>query len=406
MRVAAAALAGLLIAAACGGDDDAPPATPTAPAAASPTAAQTPAPSGTAPPAGTPVPGGYIAAPVFPNVDFSRMVGLHFIPGDPGFALVLTQMEGVIRRFNIANPDEPPTVFLDLSGALIENPRNEEGLLGFAFAPDFETSGRFFVQYTAGEPRRNVIARYTAAGDAADPASATVVLEIEQPAANHNGGALAFGSDGMLYVALGDGGNSGDPHGNGQSLDTLLGKVLRIDVSGASYEVPPDNPFVGRGRGEIWAYGLRNPWRITFDRETGDLWAGDVGQDSWEEVNRIVRGGNYGWSITEGPDCFRDDACDRDELIGPRAYYPTGEGCAVTGGYVYRGRSMPELRGWYVYGDYCSGRVYALDAASASSEPITLIESGDQITSFAEDFEGELYLVTFGDQIYKLDRPN
>ena len=400
-RLALVAAIPLLLAAACSDGEDDPGPTQTAEVPtmqASPGSTPSVEPT-QAPPAG-PIANGYGATPVWPDINFERMVGLHFFPDDPGEAVVLTQMEGVIRRFSAASPGDV-SVLLDLRDRMIDGPRNEEGLLGFAFAPDYATSGRIYVYYTAGDPRRSVIARYNVRDGVADPVSETIVLEIPQPAANHNGGALQFGPDGMLYIALGDGG--GQPQ-NGQSLDTLLGKILRIDVSGDTYTVPPDNPFVGTGRGEIWSYGWRNPWRITFDRETGDLWAGDVGQGSWEEVNLVVRGGNYGWSITEGFECFGESDCDMDELIAPRAAYPTGEGCAITGGYVYRGEALPELEGWYVYADYCSGQVWALDTASQTSEPVTLIEGGDSIASFGEDAAGELYLVTFGEAIYRLDR--
>jgi glucose/arabinose dehydrogenase len=207
-----------------------------------------------------------------------------------------------------------------------------------------------------------------------------------------------------LEFRLKNAAETGDPMGNGQNLDALLGKILRIDVTGDTYTIPSDNPLIGAGRGEIWAYGLRNPWRITFDRETGDLWAGDVGQNEWEEVNQIVRGGNYGWNVTEGPDCFGADDCDTGGLIFPRAYYGGDEGCSITGGYVYRGTAMPELRGWYVYGDYCTGRVSAVDTSSETSNPVLLIASGDNISSLAEDAEGELYLVTFANEIQRLQR--
>jgi len=400
-----AALIVMTFTGACGSDDGPPSATHTR--EPSPGAVTTRPPISASPspaPGVTPIAGAYAAEPVFPHVTFPRMVGLYFVPGDPDHAVVLTQIEGRIRRFNVRDSSQDASIVLDLRDRMILNPDNEEGLLGLAFAPDFETSGRFFVHYTAGNPRRNVIARYTLRNGVADPVSETIILEVPQPFANHNGGALAFGPDGMLYIALGDGGSRGDPQGNGQRLDTLLGKILRIDVSGDTYDIPSDNPFGAAGRGEIWAYGFRNPWRISFDRETGDLWAGDVGQNAWEEVNRVSRGGNYGWNTMEGFDCYLTTPCDRDELILPRAVYPTSEGCAITGGYVYRGQALPELRGWYIYGDYCSGRVWAINTADDGAEPIVLIDGGDRITSFAEDPQGELYLVTFGERIYRLAR--
>jgi glucose/arabinose dehydrogenase len=280
----------------------------------------------------------------------------------------------------------------------------EEGLLGFAFAPDYEQSGEFYVYYTAGDPRRSVIERYRAVDGVADPSSTSVVLEVEQPYPNHNGGAIAFGPDGMLYIALGDGGAGGDPHGHGQDTETLLGSILRIDVSqSAAYTSPPDNPFAqGGGAPEVWAYGLRNPWRITFDRESGELWAGDVGQGEYEEVDRIVRGGNYGWNIVEGPDCFSEDGCIRTGLIEPRVWYDHSDGKTVTGGYVYRGAAMPELRGWYVYGDFGSGKVWAVDASTDTGAPVELMDTDVPIASFAEDPAGELYIVGFDNTIYRI----
>lgn len=394
----------LLLLAACSGSSDSEDeaGTPAAPTAET-TVASAPSPAPTSAPAG-PLANGYTVERAWPEIAYSRMVGLHFFPDDPARAVVLTQREGIIRSFALADPGAA-SVLLDLGEKLTDDPGNEEGLLGFAFAPDYAQSRRIFVHYSAGDPRRSVFARYEVQDGVADPSTETIILEVPQPYANHNGGALVFGPDGMLYVALGDGGLGGDPEENGQDLDALLGKILRIDVSGDAYTVPPDNPFIGRGRGEVWAYGWRNPWRITFDRETGDLWAGDVGQQGWEEVNRVIRGGNYGWNLVEGPDCFAGDPpCEGGDLIAPRAYYPTSDGCAITGGYVYRGSAMPELDGWYVYADYCTGRVWALDASSDTSEPVVLIDHGDPIVSFAEDPDGELYLVTFANAIVRLIR--
>jgi len=353
--------------------------------------------------AGCPRPNGYQAVPAIPNANFGGMLGLAPIPGDATHAAVVTQ-EGVIYRVNLSAPAQPAELFLDLRDLLIPNPGNEEGLLGLAFAPDYAVSRRLYVYYTAGSPRRSVLARYTA-GAAADPASARVLLEIDEPYANHNGGALAFGPDNMLYIGVGDGGSGGDPHGNGQSTATLLGKILRIDVSGDGYAIPADNPFAaGGGRGEIWAYGFRNPWRITFDPETGQLWAGDVGQNQWEEVDRVVRGGNYGWNRFEGFDCYGTSRCDFSGTLLPRASYGHDLGCSVTGGYVYRGDAIPELRGWYVYGDFCSGRIWAVDASRDEGDAIPLADTGRSIASFGVLADGEIYLVTFNNAIYRLER--
>lgn len=394
------------LAAACAtndGDGDRTPA-PTAAVATQPTggATATSAPAGAVPSAGA-----YRAERVFPEIAYNRMVGMHWVPGDANAAVVLTQHDGIVYRVNLVDGDTEPEEYLSVADKLIDGPRNEEGLLGFAFAPDYETSGEVYVHYSTGDPRRNVLERYREVDGAIDPASAQIILEVEQPYANHNGGAIEFGPDGMLYVALGDGGLGGDPQGNGQNRDTLLGSILRIDVSGgeAGYASPPDNPFAsGGGAPEIWAYGLRNPWRMTFDRETGDLWTGDVGQNAYEEVNRIERGGNYGWNITEGPDCFRRDDCDRTGLIAPRAWYGRDDGVAVTGGYVYRGTAMPELRGWYVYGDFATGNVWAVDAAADAGDAVLIAETGVPIASFAQDPDGELYLVGFDRAIHRLVR--
>jgi glucose/arabinose dehydrogenase len=355
--------------------------------------------------AACPQPNGYRAAPVFPQLTFARMVALEPIPGDLDHALLVTQ-DGVIRRANLADEAEPVTVFLDIGSRVIPDPHTEEGLLGLAFAPDYATSGEVYVYYTAS-PRHNRVSRFIAQGAQADPASEHVILNLPSKRAdNHNGGALAFGPDGYLYIAVGDGGDAGDPANNGQNTGTLFGKILRIDVSGTEYSVPADNAFArGGGLPEIYAYGLRNPWRITFDTKSGQLWAGDAGQARWEEVNRIVNGGNYGWRVMEGNHCFRPDSgCDPSGMFAPRAEYSHDFGCAVVGGYVYRGRAMPELDGWFVYGDFCSGRVWAVDAASDSGAAIPLADTGRQITSFAQDRHGELYLITFDNAIYRLER--
>lgn len=294
----------------------------------------------------------------------------------------------------------------------------EQGLLGLAFHPGYESNRRFFVNYTdqAGD---TVIAEYRRSKRAyarASRGSERVLLRVDQPFANHNGGGLAFGPDGMLYVALGDGGSAGDPQGNGQRRDTLLGKVLRIDVDGGSpYAVPDDNPFAGQpaSRGEIWDYGLRNPWRISFDRATGALWIADVGQGAWEEVNREPAGSggglNYGWNVKEGRDCFpAGEDCSLagtlDEMTDPLAVYSHDDGCSVTGGYVYRGRVFPEVRGNYLFGDYCSGKVWAVAAGGRSrQEPVELLDTDLSISSFGESDRGELYLTDLaGGGLYRV----
>ncbi len=302
--------------------------------------------------------------------------------------------------------------FLDIRDRVSDR-GNEEGLLGLALDPDFSSNGHFFVYYTASDPRRSVVSRFsvrTDDADKADAASERVVLEIAQPASNHNGGQLRFGSDGFLYIAVGDGGGRGDPRGNGQDLSTLLGAILRIDVSGldidGGYTAPPDNPFVGRegARPEIWAYGLRNPWRFSFDRATNDLWTADVGQNRFEEVDIIESGGNYGWNKMEGSHCFPEPQgpCEQQGLMLPVAEYDHDSGCSVTGGYVYRGRGLPSLHGAYVYGDFCSGKIWAVRPDGSSvAEQLEIADTSLRISSFAEDLEGELYILSFDGNIYR-----
>ena len=401
--ILSAAFACLLAVACSGGNAGQPTATVPAAPSAGRTTATAPAAASATPTSGGPTENGYELARTLPEANFDRMLGLAAIPGSPNEAVVLTQ-GGVIYRVAL-DGSSSPTLFGDVSGLLIKNPGNEEGLLGLAFSLKFEADGRVFVCYTADSPRRSVLSRFDVSNGAMDMSSERVILEVPQPFANHNGGQLAFGPDGYLYWGLGDGGSGGDPQENGQKLSTLLSSILRLDVSGDGYTVPPDNPFVNvaGAQPEKYAYGLRNPWRFSFDRLTGDLWAGDVGQDKWEEIDRIVSGENYGWSIMEGFECYRTPNCDQTGLIPPRAVYGHDVGCSITGGYVYRGPSMPELQGWYVYGDYCSGRVWAVDTSS-SAAPVLLADSGRTIASFAELPDGELLAVTFNNAIYRLQR--
>jgi glucose/arabinose dehydrogenase len=300
------------------------------------------------------------------------------------------------------------TPFLDISDRVTSG--GERGLLSVAFAPDYVQSGRFFVDYTNLDGD-TVIERFARAADGttADLASGSVILTIKQPASYHNGGLVLFGPDGMLYVGMGDGGGSSE---SSQLGDTLLGKMLRLDVRGDGYAIPPDNPFLGDPsvNDEIWALGLRNPWRFSFDRETGDLWIGDVGGGRWEEVDfqpAASRGGeNYGWPRMEGPDCGLG-ACDPNAYVPPVAAYRHSDGnCVVTGGYVYRGGAIPELDGSYLYGDYCSGRIWALnaaDAAAGTAFPQPVLESRLTLSSFGEDRNGELYLTDLsGGGVYQV----
>jgi glucose/arabinose dehydrogenase len=290
---------------------------------------------------------------------------------------------------------------------------NEEGLLGLAFAPDYRENGYFYVYYSAADPRRSVVSRFSLDQEninVADSQSEVIIMEIAQPFSNHNGGQLAFGPDGYLYIGLGDGGSEGDPQGNGQNLGTLLGKILRINVSGLSapgdYEIPADNPFLNTKGAppEIWAFGLRNPWRFSFDSATGLLWAGDVGQNLWEEIDIVAKGANYGWNIMEGFHCYSPaTGCNQSGLTLPLVEYDHSQGCAVIGGYVYRGDQIPSLQGYYIYGDYCSGNIWALAYHdNAVTKNILLAESGLSITSFGEDLAGNLYILSRDGGIYTL----
>ncbi len=320
--------------------------------------------------------------------------------------IVVVEPDGTVR--------EPP--FLDIRVRIRSG--GERGLLGLAFHPDFATNGRLYVDYTdtAGD---TVVSEFTAdltadpASRTADPGSERVILTVDQPYANHNGGMVAFGPDGYLYISLGDGGGGGDPDGHGQNRGTLLGSILRIDVDAQQpYAIPPDNPLVedAAARPEIWAWGLRNPWRFSFDRVTGALFIGDVGQGAWEEIDAEpagTGGRNYGWNIMEGPECYRQAACDTSGLVAPvAAYERAGDRCAVTGGYVYRGERFPALRGAYLFSDYCSGEVWGLDPAVAladgRAEPVVLGRSGINPGGFGEDEAGELYLAGQAGEILRI----
>jgi glucose/arabinose dehydrogenase len=321
--------------------------------------------------------------------------------GDGSGRLFVLEQEGRIRV--IRDGSLLPEPYLDLTDRISSG--GERGLLGLAFSGDFARDGLLYVNYT--DRRGNtVVSELTApdpAADRADPASERVLLRIEQPFPNHNGGALVMDPHGMLWIATGDGGSGGDPLDAGQRLDTLLGKLLRIDPrpsAEAPYTIPDDNPFVGRAgaRGEIWAYGLRNPWRFSFDRVTGDLWIADVGQNELEEINRWPAGSpagpNFGWNTMEGSACFEPAVgCVTDGLVLPVAEYGHDLGCSVTGGHVYRGAAVPGLAGTYLYGDFCSGTIWGLDAAAADPRPRVLAEGAGAIASFGEDEAGEIFVV-------------
>ena len=348
----------------------------------------------------------------FPALSFSRMTSLTYAD-DGSDRLFVTLQPGRIMVFLNNQGVKEAAVFLDIR-ARVSDRGNEEGLLGLAFDPDYATNGYFYVYYSAAGPRRSVLSRFSASADdpmAADPDSERIVLEVPQPFSNHNGGQIVFGPDGYLFIGLGDGGRADDPFGNGQDTSTLLGTILRIDVSAidraGTYAIPTDNPFVGEGgdaREEIWAYGLRNPWRFSFDPETGDLWAADVGQDRYEEIDIIRPGHNYGWNVMEGAHCFQPSrSCDREGLEMPVVEYGHDSGCSVTGGYVYRGSRLPSLDGAYVYGDLCSGRIWALKHDGVSmTEHLELVDSRLRISSFGVDQPAELYILAFDEKIYRL----
>ncbi len=303
------------------------------------------------------------------------------------------------------------TPFLDLRDQ-VGSRGNEQGLLSIAFHPQFAVNRRFFVNYTdtSGD---TIVAEYQVGTnpDRADPASARELLRIDQPAANHNGGLLLFGPDGYLYIGVGDGGGAGDPLNAGQRLDTLLGKLLRIDVDGSQpYAIPPDNPFVNRADAlpEIWAYGLRNPWRFAFDPVAGLLFIADVGQNAWEEVNVApvtAAGLNYGWRLMEGAQCYRPTTCDPTGLVLPVAVYghnSTSGGCSVTGGEVYRGAHQPALAGVYFYADFCTGNLWALWANGDDWRHALVARLNIQTTSFGIDEAGEIYLLDRAGDVYRL----
>ncbi len=340
---------------------------------------------------------------VFPQLTLDRPVAL--IEAPAGRFYVVQQGGRILTFIDGSNA----TVFADLTDR-VDAGYNEAGLLGMALDPQFAVNGQVYLSYTrGGSPLTSVVSRFTShdGGLTLDPASEQPLLAIDQPYANHNGGNLLFGPDGYLYLGFGDGGASGDPLGNAQNTQTLLGAILRIDVaSTVPYAIPPDNPFASSGgRPEIYAYGLRNPWRFSFDSQSGKLWAGDVGQNDWEEIDLIVKGGNYGWPIREGNHCYGAASCSTSGFIAPLAEYSHRDGCSVTGGYVYRGAAIPSLRGTYLYGDYCSGSIWGLDADSPLIGPaVWLVSSNLRITSFAQDNAGELYVLDYGGTIWKLTR--
>jgi glucose/arabinose dehydrogenase len=372
----------------------------------------------------------------FPALPLDRPVWMCEAPDDSGRVFIVEQ-QGRILVLPKTDSGSNAVEFLNIVDRKVYVD-NEEGLLSLAFHPQFKTNGLFYVYYNQQRQRRSVISEFkvsAADSNKADLASERILLEVPQPYGNHKGGQVSFGPDGMLYIALGDGGAGNDPHGNGQNTSSLLAKILRIDVNSRSmtgwgswrrqlpYGIPTDNPFVKERsdygiRQEIWAYGLRNTWRFSWDRETGLMWAGDVGQNDWEEVNIIIKGGNYGWSVREGMHHFKPGP-EGARYVEPILEYPHNPnqlaqskfpnhaiGLSVTGGYVYRGAKYPSLRGVYVYGDFNLGTISGLRYEQGKLiEYGTLLSQPANVVSFAEDKEGELYVLCFDDKIFKLSVP-
>jgi glucose/arabinose dehydrogenase len=390
----------LVVGSGCGGSDASAAASPTSPADPTTPADPTASAGGTVEPVASASPArgafdpGAVSLSLEPLVEGLEAPLAIAHAGDGSGRLFVVEQAGRIRVVRDGALESDP--FLDITERISAG--GERGLLGLAFHPDYPDDRRLFVNYTNVDGN-TVVSSFTSNADAADPASEAVILRIDQPYGNHNGGAVAFGPDGFLYVSTGDGGSGGDPHDNGQRLDTLLGKILRIDIDATdrdrAYAIPDDNPFLDDrdAAPEIWLTGLRNPWRMSFDRETGDLWLGDVGQNSREEVDvaRAGRGGlNFGWNRMEGFECFRNPDCDPAGFALPVTDYGHDLGCSVVGGVVYRGEAQPVLAGGYVFADYCSGNVWLLDpAAEDRREARLVLESGITISAIGEDESGE-----------------
>lgn len=341
---------------------------------------------------------------VFTGLTFTFPIGLMQAPGDNSRWFLL-EREGIVKVFANVPAVSVSTAFIDIHSQVDQT--GEGGLLGMAFHPGFAQNGQVFLSYTrTGSPLISYVSRFTSAdkGLTLDPASEQPILTLNQPYSNHDGGEIQFGPDGYLYIGFGDGGSGGDPLGNGQNTNTMFGAMLRLDVGNRTpYSIPTTNPFVaGGGKPEIYAWGLRNPWRWSFDRQTHALWLGDVGQNAWEEVDCIEAGHNYGWNIREGAHCYNASTCNASGMIDPVTEYDHNQGCSIIGGYVYRGSAIPALQGAYVFGDYCSGRIWAL-LYDSNGKPVTqvLADAGINITSFGEGNDGELYVMGSG-KVYQI----
>jgi glucose/arabinose dehydrogenase len=347
----------------------------------------------------------------FPGLTFTSPVSMHQPPGDDT-RWFLIEKGGQVLMFSNDDMAVATSVSADLNSMVDDT--EEGGLLGMAFHPSFSGSGDVFLLYTetgpdpGNTPLVSKVSKFIMGTDGIiAPGSESVVLSVQQPDTNHNGGDIKFGPDGFLYIALGDGGGTGDPDGNGQDTTNLYGSMLRIDVDGgAPYAIPADNEFAfsATDMPEIYAWGLRNPWQFSFDELTGDLWVGDVGQGDWEEIDVVVSGGNYGWNIEEGDHCYSPPSgCDDTGLIDPVFEYGRGEGQSVTGGYVYRGSLIPALYGHYIFADWGSGKFWGFDAAFISPDAVLLADTDFRPVSFAEDQDSELYVLDYsGGMIYRL----
>ena len=342
------------------------------------------------------------AVPILNGYQFNQPIEMLPLPDG---SLLVAEQRGYITRFVEEDGEIEQSGILDLTESIRYG--GEEGLLSVALHPNLEDEPYLYVYYSPADARVTRLSRFRLVLGSALMASELVIIEVPQPYSNHNGGAVRFGPDGMLYLGYGDGGAANDPQGHGQNRETLLGTIIRIDVNGIDtttpYRIPPDNPFLGVAgvRPEIWAYGLRNPWRMAFDSETGDLWVGDVGQNRIEEVAIVAAGENHGWNVFEGDECFRsEDACESlTDAVAPVATYTHDDGCSVTGGEVYRGSAIPGLSGHYVFGDYCSGKIWSIAPDGAMEQ---WLELDDSIASFAVDNDGEIYVLVFNGPILKL----
>jgi len=338
----------------------------------------------------------------FPEIEVSNLIYLT-TPNDESGRIFVATREGII--FYIEKDSNSISLFIDIREKIDQELTGERGLLGFTFDQNYIDNGYFYIYYIDFDGN-SVISRFKDTKNIESIFNTELkILQVDQPYSNHNGGSILIGPDGYLYIALGDGGSGGDPFLNGQNGNTLLGSILRIDVSRTSednrYQIPNDNPFIDNDnfKDEIWAYGLRNPWRMSFDMKTGKLFVGDVGQDNFEEINIIEKGGNYGWNIMEGNSCFNNEICNKENLIMPIIEYSHSEGCSVTGGYVYHGR-IESLKNKYIFSDFCSGNIWTIDLSNNEYEKERLLKGPFQISSLGQDENGEVYILSFDGRIY------